>query len=80
MNMSFVDLTDVPDARTGSRVTLVGRDGDERIDANDLAEAAGTIGYEILARLPSEMRRRYVDGGRARSTASIASARSSVPS
>ncbi|MBD5606405.1 MAG: alanine racemase, partial [Candidatus Eremiobacteraeota bacterium] len=80
MNMSFVDLTDVPDARTGSRVTLVGRDGNERIDANDLAEAAGTIGYEILARLPSEMRRRYVEGGRARSTASIASARSSVPS
>jgi len=80
MNMSFVDVTDVPNVRTGARVTLVGRDGDERIGANDLAEAAGTIGYEILARLPMEMPRVYIDDARASRTASIASARSSVPS
>ena len=80
MNMSFVDVTDVPNVRTGARVTLVGRDGNERIGANDLAEAAGTIGYEILARLPMEMPRVYVDDARASRTASIASARSSVPS
>ena len=80
MNMSFVDVTDVPNVRTGARVTLVGRDGNERIGANDLAEAAGTIGYEILARLPMEMPRVYVEDARASRTASIASARSSVPS
>jgi alanine racemase len=61
MNMSFVDVTDVPDARTGSRITLVGRDGDEAIDANAAAEAAGTIGYELVARLPSEVPRRYLE-------------------
>jgi alanine racemase len=80
MNMSFVDVTDVPNVRTGARVTLVGRDGDERIGANDLADAAGSIGYEILARLPSEIPRVYRDETRASRTASIAAARSSVPS
>jgi alanine racemase len=60
MNMSFVDVTDVPEARPGSLVTLVGRDGDVSIDANACADAAGTIGYELVARLPAEVPRRYV--------------------
>ncbi|MDQ2858053.1 MAG: alanine racemase, partial [Candidatus Eremiobacteraeota bacterium] len=75
MNMSFVDVTDVPEARTGSRVTLVGRDGAEAIDANELAAAAGTIGYELVSRLPSEVPRRYLG-----EKAASASPRSSVPS
>jgi alanine racemase len=61
MNMAFVDLSDVPDAHPGSRVTLLGRDGDERIDPNDLAERADSIGYEIVARLPANIPRRYVE-------------------
>jgi alanine racemase len=79
MNMAFVDVTDVPAARPGSRVTLIGRDGDASIDANELADAAGTIGYELVARLPAEIPRRYVDSG-APPSAAIAAARSSVPS
>ncbi len=75
MNMGFVDVTGVPEARTGSRVTLVGRDGAEAIDANELAAAAGTIGYELISRLPSEIPRRYVD-----EKAASAAPRSSVPS
>ncbi len=85
MNMSFLDVTAVPEAVPGSRVTLVGPDGDERIDANELAEAAGTIGYEIVARLPAELPRRYVDdasraAGPGDENSSSAVARSSVPS
>jgi alanine racemase len=80
MNMSFVDVTDVPDATTCDRVTLIGRDGDLAIEANDLAEAAGSIGYEVLARLPGEMPRVYNDDGRDDGNATIASARSIVPS
>jgi alanine racemase len=75
MNMSFVDVTDVPQARPGSRVTLVGRDGDAWAYANDFAAAAGTIGYELVARLPAEVPRRYVEA-----SAAIASRTSSVPS
>ncbi|MDQ2908419.1 MAG: alanine racemase [Candidatus Eremiobacteraeota bacterium] len=60
MNMSFVDVTDVSRAGSGSTVTLIGRDGDDALDANELAAAAGTIGYELVARLPPDMPRRYV--------------------
>lgn len=76
MNMSFIDVTDVLEAAPGARVTLVGRDGDASIDPNELAQAAGTIGYELVARLPSEIPRRYV----ATETAAIAAARSIVSS
>ena len=61
MNMAFVDVTGVAEARPGARVTLLGRDGDERVEANALAERAGTIGYEVVARLPADVPRRYVE-------------------
>ena len=77
MNMAFVDVTDVAQVATGDEVTLIGTDGDESLGANDLATCAGTIGYELLARLPANVPRVY-RGGRAK--AAIASATSMVPS
>ena len=85
MNMAFIDVTDVPDASVGSIVTLIGRDGRLVRTANDFAADAGTIGYEIVARLPHDIPRSYFGsrgtGKRSlHATAAIASARSSVPS
>ncbi len=60
MNMAFVDLTDAPQARTGSAVTLIGRDGAASVGADELAAACGTIAYEIVARLPAHTPRRYL--------------------
>jgi len=51
MNIFMVDVTDIPGVRDGDVATLIGTDGDERISAEELAENAGTINYEILARL-----------------------------
>lgn len=51
MNMTMVDVTDIPGVREGDIATLIGEDGEERITAEELAEQAGTINYEILARL-----------------------------
>ena len=48
MDQMMADVTDVPDAAPGDLVTLMGRDGDERITAEDIAAWAGTISYEIL--------------------------------
>jgi len=62
MNMAFVDLTDVPEASGGDTITLIGRDGAEVISADDLGAACGTIGYEIVARLPANVPRRYDAG------------------
>jgi alanine racemase len=76
MNMTFIDVTGIPEATPGAAVTLIGTDGHERSDANDLGAAAGTIGYEIVTRLPAELPRRYV----ASDSTAMASASSKVPS
>jgi alanine racemase len=51
MDFFMADITDVPGVRLEDEVTLLGADGGERITAEDLAGLAGTISYEILARI-----------------------------
>jgi alanine racemase len=52
MDMMTVDLSDVPNARVGSKVTLWG-DG---LPIDEVAEAAGTIGYELMCALAPRVR------------------------
>jgi alanine racemase len=59
MNMAFVDVTDVPDAHTGSPVTLIGSEGGDRISAETFADWCDTINYELVARLPAAIPRRF---------------------
>jgi len=49
MDQIVVDVSMLPEVRLGDEVTLVGRDGAERIDVDDLASQAGTISWEILS-------------------------------
>jgi len=62
MNMTQIDLTNAPDAHVGSSVTLIGSDGAATVSADDWAQWAETINYEIVTRLPSTLPRHYVDG------------------
>ena len=49
MDMCMIDVTDVPHhVKTGDEVVLLGQQGEENISAWELAEAAGTIPYEVL--------------------------------
>lgn len=57
MNMMIVDATPVADAAENDMVTLIGFDGKRQIAADDLAAAAGTINYEIVARLAEHIKR-----------------------
>jgi len=52
MDMLTVDLTPVPAARVGSRVTLWGAG----LPIDDVAHAAGTIGYELMCALAPRVR------------------------
>jgi alanine racemase len=60
MDLSMVDVTDVPAASVGDEVVLLGEQGPERIPAEELAELAGTIHYEVIcavgARVPRVVR------------------------
>ena len=60
MDVTVVDLTDVPDARPGDAATLVGRDGDEEIRVDEVAARCGTISYEILTGLGRRLPRVYL--------------------
>jgi alanine racemase len=52
MDMVTVDLTPVPSARIGSEVTLWGRGpGDAVLPIDEVAHAAGTVGYELMCAL-----------------------------
>jgi alanine racemase len=52
MDMMTVDLTPIANARVGSRVTLWG-DG---LPIDEVAQAAGTIGYELMCALAPRVR------------------------
>ena len=51
MDFFTADVTDIPGVRVEDDVTLIGRDGRERITADQLAGLAGTIAYEVVARI-----------------------------
>jgi alanine racemase len=52
MDMITVDLTPVPGAHVGSKVTLWGAD----LPIDEVANAAGTIGYELMCALAPRVR------------------------
>ncbi|MFQ5625782.1 MAG: alanine racemase [Methyloligellaceae bacterium] len=58
MDLITLDVTDVPDgiARRGTWVEIIG----EHVSVDDLAERAGTIGYEILTSLSRRAQHIYI--------------------
>lgn len=64
MDLTTIDVTDIPGVEIGDEVALIGEQGRERITAYDHADLAGTIPYEILcniaARVPRVMVPRMV--------------------
>lgn len=60
MNLIMVDITDIDGVALNQVATLIGRDGQESITANQIAQWAETINYETLARLNPLISRRVV--------------------
>jgi alanine racemase len=61
MNLTMVDISDIPRAVLEDEAVLLGRDGEESITAETMAEWAGTINYEIVTRISPLLPRRVVD-------------------
>ena len=55
MDQLLVDVTDAPPIRPGDQATLIGRDEDEEIRAEEVAELCGTITNELLSRLGARL-------------------------
>ncbi len=63
MDLTMVDVTDIPNVKIGDVVTLIGRVGNEIILVNDLAKWARTIPYEIITRISPRVPRVFIQNG-----------------
>ncbi len=59
MDLTMVDVTEVPNVRVGDVAVAIGRDGDAEITATQLAVQAKTINYEIVTRVGIRAKRIY---------------------
>ena len=60
MDQAALDVTNVRGVAPGDVVTLIGRDGQAMLTADDLAQASGTISYEVLCAISSRVPRRHL--------------------
>ena len=61
MDLTTIDITASPHLKPGDEVTLLGREGDVSLDAQQIARTAGTISYNVLCGISARVRRFYVD-------------------
>lgn len=57
MNMCMVDVTDIPGVERDEVVTLLGRDGDAEVTADEIAGWSNTIHYEVVTRIAGHIPR-----------------------
>ena len=48
MDQLMVDVTSLPDVRVGDEVTILGKDGENEITAEEIAKLTDTINYEVV--------------------------------
>lgn len=60
MDQCMIDVTDIENIKTGDEVIILGGEVDLKFNADDMAEALGTINYEILCRIKSRIPRVYI--------------------
>jgi alanine racemase len=63
MDMCMVDVTDIAGVAVEDEVVLIGAQGSARITADELANIAGTISWEILAGITARVPRVYLTAG-----------------
>lgn len=62
MDMTLVDISNVPDVEQGDTAVIIGKSGGSEISVCELAEQAETISNEILSRMGSRLCRVVRDG------------------
>ena len=60
MDQLMVDVTHIPNVEAGDVVTIFGTDGEEEITADEVAEKARTIGYELVCGIAPRVPRVYL--------------------
>ena len=60
MDITMLDVTHIKGVEQGDEAVLIGKQGDDKITVDELAEKAGAISYEILCGITSRVPRVYV--------------------
>jgi alanine racemase len=60
MDLTTIDISHAPQLRPGDTVTLLGREGELAVDAQQIARWAGTISYSVLCGISARVPRVYV--------------------
>ena len=63
MDMCMVDVTGL-DVKAGDAVTVIGKEGDKAVTADEVAAKSGTINYEITCDISKRVPRVYVRDGK----------------
>jgi len=60
MDQTVVEVTQIPGVRPGDEVVLIGRQEEETITVEEMAEWLGTINYEVVTGLMARLPRLYL--------------------
>lgn len=60
MDQCMIDVTDIEGIKVGDEVVIMGAEGGHSITADDIAEASGTINYEILCGFGKRLPKVYI--------------------
>ena len=60
MDLTTLDVTDVPDVALGDIVTIYGKDGNAEIKVSDVAHEIGTVTSDLLCTLGRRVPRYYL--------------------
>lgn len=63
MDQFMVDVTDIPEAKEGDRVTLIGKEGNEQISVEMLSAISGRFPYELICDLGKRIPRVFKRNG-----------------
>ena len=64
MDQFMVDVTDIEGAKRGDEVVLLGKQGDERITAEELGDISGRFNYELVCDISKRVPRNFIYEGR----------------
>ncbi len=64
MDQFMIDVTHIPGVKEGDRVTLMGKDGEERITMEEAGRLAGRFNYELACVMGKRVPRIYLKDGR----------------
>ena len=63
MDQFMIDVTDIPNVKTGDEVILLGESNGIKFNADDIAKCMNSINYEVLCLLKKRVPRAYIKSG-----------------